>query len=396
MPIRGLTAREQSDDISSLGRVEISVFKGKRKGNSIGTDLGQYLRIATNNRMAQLMLKQSGSYGTPDENGDFITDRLNIYLAYDDPEKTFQTNMKAYDASGLKVVCDRHTICKKRVETSDTKGNIFRPIKDVSEQCPLRNSDSLAEKCPNDCNKEGNFYFYIKELLDKDMMLPCVLTTHSFQDLTYLTDTLFMWKETIGSIELSPFPAMQYRHHIPFVLTRTEVKIKRPVVSGGLRTGKKADGKHFALSLQVDPIFMELHRKWRMMQELESRNMVVSSATVMGLLSGNAETIIDVESVVIEQPKQLPPPKKDISAWINKLRSYCDRFAELSGTPYNLPPDIEEFDEDQIISLGRSLRTEIDKLEQQQLQIQETLTQQQPIIAEEGVENSEPPTLLTW
>lgn len=362
MGIRGLTAREQSDNISSLGRIEISVFKGKRKnGNQFGHDLGQYLRIATNNKMAQLMLRQSGSYGVPDENGDFITDKLNIYLAYDDPEKTFQTSMKSYDASGLKIVCDRYTICKRRVETTDSKGNVFRPIKDVSDVCPIRNSESLAESCEHGCNKEGNFYFFIKELFDKDVMIPCVLTTHAYQDLTYLTDTLFLIQEMIGSITISPFPAMQYRHHIPFFLVRTEVKMKRPVISNNVRTGKKADSKHFALSLQIDPVFMELHRKWQMMKELESRKLLVSSATVMGLLSGNAETVIDVESVVVET-KQLPP-QKDYSAWYKKLEQYQNKLVQLSGVEYNLPPDLKEFNEQQLTTLGKTLKARIDELE---------------------------------
>ena len=205
MAIVGLT--DNRNDYRMLGRIEISVFKGDRKpatGYGFGKDLNQKLRIATSNQVAATTLKQSRKYGHPNENGDFLADSINIYLPFDEVERTFSTNMKAYSASGLEIVCNRYTISKECIPTKDAKGNVFRPIVDVSKECPMRGR-GIGEECPNKCVKEGKLYFYIQELMAVDMMYPVCLTTHSYEDLTYLTDTLTQFKEMIGSITDSPF-----------------------------------------------------------------------------------------------------------------------------------------------------------------------------------------------
>ena len=363
MAIAGLTDN-RSNDYRILGRVELTVFKGDRKpktGYGFGKDLNQKLRITTSNRIALTALKQSGKYGQPNADGDFLTDSINVYFPFDEVERTFSTNMKAYSASGLEIVCDRHTITKQCVPTKDDKGNVFRPIVDVSKECPMRGR-GIGEQCTNNCVKEGKLYFYIQELMAVDMMFPVCLTTHSYEDLTYLTDTLNQFKQMIGSITDSPFPAYQYRHKIPFVLSRSEVKIKRPVVADKLRTGKKSDSTTWALTLQVNAEWMKLHRKWQQVREMEARNMLISQATVRGLLAGDSSTVIDVEY----GEQQAIAPAIEVQALPSVRDKMRERITYLVNELYQLTgnveviPDLSAMSDDDIKQYGIRLKSEVD------------------------------------
>lgn len=381
MAIVGLTDNRQND-FRILGRVEIKVFKGDRKptnGYGFGKDLNEKLRITTSSSVATTILKQSKKYGQPDGNGDFFTDSINVYFPFDEVERTFSTNMKAYSASGLEVVCDRHTISKKCVPTKDAKGNVYRPIVDVSEKCPMRES-GMGEACPNSCVKEGKLYFYIQELMAVDAMMPVCLTAHSYEDLTYITDALNQFKEIIGSITDSPFPAYQYRHKIPFVLSRTEVKIKRPVMAEKLRTGKKSDSTTWALALQVNPDWMELHRKWQQVREMEARNMLISQATVRGLLSGNSATVIDVEyseQRAISPAREAIAPSPEPQSLQNRRDRMLERIAfwanKLNEKTGNIEviPDLELMSDDDIEKYGIRLKNEVNNLEEITAQVLE-------------------------
>lgn len=359
MGIHGLTDKRAENN---LGRVEISVFKGARKQpNRFGKDLNQQLRITTSNKIAALILKQS--YGDPDINGDILTDKINLYLPYDEVDRTFVTNMKSYDASGLKMVCDRHTISKKCVMTEDNKGNKYRPIVEAADPCPMRGCN-ISEQCPNGCQKEGQLFFCVRELLDKNMMIPGCLTTHSFEDLLYIPDQLEQIKAAFGSLTISPrFPlAYHWSNKIPFILTRTEVKIKRPVISNNLRTGKKADGTTWALSIQVDPQYMEMLRKWQQIQEMEARKIAISPATYAGLLSGDSSTVIDVE-IISDSLKQLPPSEPTrADRCRERIAVLANEYKSLIGDDYPLPENLSSMTEDQLIELGKSLKQTVDSI----------------------------------
>lgn len=365
MGIFGLTDRRSEN---SLGRIELSAFKGGRKQvNRFGKDLNQQLRLTTANSVASLVLKQSKSYGVPDINGDFLTEQINIYLPYDEIDKTFTTSMKSYEASGLKTVCDRHTISKKSVITEDSKGNKYRPIIDVAEPCPMRGCQ-IYEECSNGCQKEGKLYFYVRELLDKSMMIPGCLTTHSYEDLINIPEQLERIKLEFDSLTVSPvFPLAYYwSNKIPFILTRTEIKIKRPVITNSLRTGKKADGTTWALSIQIDPHYMEMLRKWRQIEEMESRQIIISPATYAGLLSGNASTIIDAE-VISETPKQLSPSvDTKLDTKLDKMRQrivqLSNEYESLIGEKYPLPDNLNIMSEEKLIEFGTFLKKNIESI----------------------------------
>lgn len=371
MGIFGLTDRRPE---SSMGRIEVSAFKGGRKQvNRFGKDLNQQIRLTTANNIASLVLKQSNSYGVPDVNGDFVADQINIYLPYDEIDKTFVTSMKSYEASGLKIVCDRHTISKKCVMTEDSKGNKYRPIVDAADPCPMRGC-KIYEQCPEGCQKEGKLYFYVRELLDKSMMVAGCLTTHSYEDLGEggIADQLEQLRFNFGSLTTSPsFPlASHWSNKIPFILTRTEVPIKRPVISNNLRTGKKADGTTWALSIQIDPQYMEMLRKWQRIQEMEVRQIPISAATYAGLLSGDASTVIDVE-VISETPKQLPPvieTKADVETKADRMRQriaqLSNEYKSLIGEDFPLPDNLNVMSEEQLIELGTFLKKSIDSIKE--------------------------------
>ncbi|MBH8566757.1 hypothetical protein I8748_32175 [Nostoc sp. CENA67] len=357
MPIRGLT--DQRKEFNCLGRIEISVFKGGRKGEkTAGKDLANKLRITTTNNVAKTILKR---YSEPDNNGDFYTEALNIYLPFDEVEKTFNCSMKAHTTSGLELVCDRHTITKRCIPTKDGKGNVWRPLVDVEEVCPMRDKGFTGD-CPNRCVKEGQFYFYIRELLDRDMMLPARITVHGFEDLTYLNTKLEEYKELIGSLTRSPFPAHQYRHKIPFILSRTQVKIKQPITdkdNNYVRTGKKTDRIIWALTLQIDPTWMELYRCWQLMEELKFRQLPVSQNAVLGLLKGDT-SIIDAEIVEVSQePKTLPPSRADRLR--SRILELANQYEELTGVAYELP-DLYAKNEDELVVFGKDLKKSVDKV----------------------------------
>lgn len=313
MAIRGLTDRRGSDR-SILGRIEITVFKGARKVNiqnrkKAGESLGDKYRIVCTNPRLLKILK--AAYGKPDQNGDILTDTLNVIFPFDEGDRTFNTSMVAYSHSGLDVVCDRHTITQESVQVKDGKGNIFRPIKPCSKPCPVADQP-MGFECPKGCKPTGVLYFYLRELLEVDLMVPCKLTVNSYNDITYLSSRLEALKEEIGSITNSPFPCFRTRHKVPFTLTRSQITIKRPVVGtkeeGYKRTGKNANGTTWAVEVNPDHEFMILLQAWRMAEEMRNRQIQLPQRAITGLLGGDpaAVSYIDVDIVPTqEQPSPI-------------------------------------------------------------------------------------------
>jgi hypothetical protein len=363
MPIIGLT--DKNKEHNSLGRIEIQVAKGERKtNNKFGPDLKNRLRIATTNRTAAMILAQE--YLPPDNNGDFLTESLRIYFPYDEIDRTFVTSMKSHSHSGLEIVCDRYTITNRCIPTKDDKGNVWRPIVEVNDPCPMRGK-GFTGNCPNGCQKQGQLYFYIKELLDRDLMIPARITVHSYEDIVYLTTKLEEFSHSLRGIVRSPFPSYKTRHKIPFILSRTEVKIKRPVVQKQgedyLRTGKKTDGTTWALSLQVDPEWMRLYQQWQLMEEMRDRQLPVSQTAIAGLLRGDAD-IIDAE--IINATPLLPEFKSESEKKVERLKkmrsricALADEYKQVTGIRYELK-DLSEMSEESLIEKGMTLKADVD------------------------------------
>jgi hypothetical protein len=316
MAIKGLTDKSDRNDRSILGRIEIKVFKGDRmtgsKGQSntrAGVTLQKDYRITTANTRLRKLLE--AAYGKANEQGDILTDVLNVYFPFEESDRTFATSMKSFSASGLEIVCDRETISKEVQQMKDDKGNIHRPIIECSKPCFVA-GQPVSVQCPKGCKAGGEFYFYIRELFDADIMTPCLMTVHGYSDIDYIGNRLETLQAEIGSITNSPFPSFQTRHKIPFTLTRAKIGIKRPVVSGRddgyKRTGKKADGETWAVEINPDTRYMELLRAWRLADELKRMNIALPSKALAGLLQGDAAAIqyIDVDVVESVAVKALP------------------------------------------------------------------------------------------
>jgi hypothetical protein len=334
MPISGLTNRYDAN-FNPLGRIEVSAFKGSRKVKNrtdggkeyegYGKDLGRNIRLVTTNREASIIF--SKSYGNPDGNGDFLIQALDIYLPFDEVDRTFATSMSSYKGSGLQLVCDRTNILKKSVTFQDKKGQYPKLVDCHDTPCPMQ-GQSLSMQCQHGCKAEGKLYFYVKELLDNDLMIPGQMTLHSLEDISYLDIKLREFKEMLGSITNAPFPCSQYKHKVPFILTRTEIKTKVPIFENGLRTGKRGDKTIYAMSIQIDPNYMALRRAWIEFNEYQARQIPVSQSVVKGLLRGDARAIdyIDVDVQVVEPVKMLEPASEwhkwkspqDAIAWAKK------------------------------------------------------------------------------
>lgn len=363
---------------SSLGRIEISVFKGTRKQdrtkkNTDGSDYtyqiqgkdynNQSLRIASNNKL--IMSKLSQSYETLDSNGDIITPFIRIYLAYEEIEKVFQTSLRKHTKSGLEIVCDRQAIIQEMVTVKDYKGNVVRELQECNKPCPVAGKH-LGYECQNGCKAQGVLYFYIQELFnDSGCHYPCKLTTHSNEDLLYIGDeTAGFLKSTLdelGSICTPPFPIPKWKHHIPFILTRTEVLVKRPILENNLKTGKKSDDTHWALSLSVDPEYLHLHELWKQYEEMKRHNLSISQNSVIGLIKGDSSTVIDVD-VVAETPKQLPSSLMTTAdRYKARIKVLADEYKELIKDEYPLP-DLDSMTENQLLELGKSLKQTVDSI----------------------------------
>ena len=306
MAIKGLTDYDAKNDRRIVGRIEVKVFKGARKGtiernNKVipvaGKSLDQFYRIVTDNQHARRILK--AAYGNPDQNGDFITDTIHVYFPFDEPERTFNTSMKGYSASKLLRICDREFITMESGTVTDAKGNVHNVQSQCQKPCPVAGKQ-FSEKCPLGCSQQGEFLFYIKEMFDADMMVPAQMTVHSFADITYISDRLDQFAMQLGSITDSPFPSFKTRHKIPFILTKSKIKSKRPVMQNGKRTGKNAEKDDWVVAFDPDSEWMNLRRNWQYSEQLKNMQISLPAQVAVKLLRGDniteAELLGNIDS----------------------------------------------------------------------------------------------------
>lgn len=354
--IKGLT--DQHLDQNILGRIEITVFKGDRKSErTAGKSLETQYRIVTNNPRFKKLLRV---YGKPDSNGDILTDEIRVIFPFDEPERTFATAMKSYSASGLEVVCDREIISQKMVQETDAKGNVFRPIRQCSEPCPVADQP-IGFQCPNRCQPTGELYFYIRELFEVGLMVPAKMTVHAYSDITYVSTQLERMRYELGSITNSPFPCYVTQHKVPFTLTRSEVQIKRPVVAGKQegykRTGKKAPGTAWAVEISPDENYLNLLQAWKQAQEMQRMQISLPQSAIAGLLNCDPTAIIDVQ-VVEEKPKVLPSKADRMR---DRILQLAQRYEQQTGSKYLLP-EIEDMGEEDLLKIGTQLKSVVNNI----------------------------------
>lgn len=289
MPIKGITDREPSAGKFLAAKVHL----GKRQENgrlAKDADLKTRFRIEPLNDGVRKLLKESyfGAEGFEiDNNGDIYVANLNIYAAYDDPEKTANAWMRAWSAQKLLRVCDRHTISQEWQEYVDPFGHTRSRMAECSLPCPIVN-EAIQIDCPLGCEKEIILTFYIQELIEgiaKDNSylrteLPCELILKgetNFQEGAIL-DQIKAIADRFGNVKLSPFPAGTVGNMIPCVLSRTKVGTKRPVLDtqkkvkamvGGVekevgrRTGQKAKMDAFPVLWTVNPVYEARYIAWQ-------------------------------------------------------------------------------------------------------------------------------------
>lgn len=315
-----------------LGFADIKCYKGARKTGSgestrPGADLKEKIRVVTSHKRAIAILKDLWGNPTPNNDpftdnakpqGEWLREELHLYLALEDPELTFETSMKAFDGTGVQLMCDRQRIHKEATTIQTYKGT-RRVLKDCSKPCVLADSDPDDWDCPLGCKPAGILHFYLRECLDNDAMIHAQFETKAFGDVPQIMKKLRAIKNELGSISQSPVPCYWTRHKIPLILSRVMRGRKRPVTevkpqnewkgrSKEYRfTGKKGDAEFYDLDLQVDPVWMDWYRKQKLLEELRARGLNPSREVVVGLLSG--DIAIDVQAItssVVEIPA-LPP-----------------------------------------------------------------------------------------
>lgn len=276
MAIKNLT------DISSQSYyprllVGIRVYKGDKKPEKgIGKDLEDKFRIECKNETINNIIKKH--YGSMQPKS------INVYLPYPDIDRCFPSTMESYNASGVEFRCDGDRIYEETTQV-EQNGHIYRQKNEVDKPCL---ADGLINRCPK-CQKTGRLVFCIKEVFDSGFVNQSgMLTVHSFTDLTALTAQLSRHLQLMSSLCASPFPSPLTNGFIPFVLSRTQVDIKRPVLdkaNGYKRSGKYADGVAYAVSLDIDPEWLSAWMKWQQVEQIQALGMTVNPLALKGFWS---------------------------------------------------------------------------------------------------------------
>jgi hypothetical protein len=120
---------------------------------------------------------------------------------------------------------------------------------------------------------------------------------------------------------------------------------------------------------------MELHRKWQQVREMEARKMLISQATVRGLLAGDSSTVIDVEyseqqaiapsnEVIASLPASKPPTDLD------RRKRMRERIVDLSNELQSLTghieviPDLSFMSDKDMEEYGIRLRAEVNNVKE--------------------------------
>jgi hypothetical protein len=259
------------------------VFKGTRKrGNQFGPDLNHLLRVEPmSDRIRNILLDAYPEAELDANKEDILLPELRVFMATADPEKTFETWMQKFNATGLEIKCDRHTILEKSEQIKDRYDNIRNRMMPCNKPCPMRD-DPLGVECELGCAHSGRLMFYIYDLFLLGIEKPCYLDTHSWKDIQSIPTQLNLVMERYGSIKNAMCPT--FRNQIVFNLSRSQVDIKRPMLETDkskiykipgtgqtkqLRTGKKTDSKTWAISLDLHPQWVQDFDAWNMAQEVK-------------------------------------------------------------------------------------------------------------------------------
>ena len=257
---------------------------------------------------------------------------LRILLPYTTPEKNFSSyfarrSTKNDEISGTLHRCNGERIYQETKLVEDRMGSKHKRLVECNEPCA---SDSPFEPCPLGCNKEGFLKFWILELAQEECYDECNISLHSYSDLIQIPGYLDAIAETRESASVDR-TMYDYKHRICYILSRQEVKIKRPIINTVkdqgkaqyLRTGKSTDDTTWALSLQIDPEWQRINKLRRSEQFLLQAGQQVP----VGLLA-QAHPIDFIEATVIEETPELPGNSPNTPALVDWVMDES-KLAEL-------------------------------------------------------------------
>ncbi len=274
MPINGIN--DPQTLARTQPRVDFRIYKGGKKITKrnkegleykiFGRDLNKLFRLETKDEYIKKILAQN--YPINNRADAFLLEWITILPAYQEIDRTFDCSMELHNASGLLHKCDRSSIYLQMQEYEDPFGHKRKRAIDCDKPCPVAGT---LEDCPHKCSKTGNLYFYVPELLEAGLNRLGCLSVHSYSDLIGITQKLQAYEQQFGSIKKPPFASPQTFNLIPYKLSRTEIKIKRPVLDDdGKRTGKKADGSTtWAVQLEILPSWLAQWQNYQRLNEIK-------------------------------------------------------------------------------------------------------------------------------
>lgn len=264
MPIKGETDRHLEESYHPTLRVVCRLWKGEaRQGNNAGRDLNNRFRFEAKDPALLGVFKEAYEGDRPEQ--------VRIYLPYPDVDGNFPTWMEAHTAAGFKHRCDGETIVEKMVSTRLENGKVSHRKHSASDPCPY--SDNV-DGCPS-CHRVGRLFFHVRELYHAGFTQAGMLSITGKNDIIAFTQELATLQAKYGRLDSSPFSSPQTLGFIPWVLSRVQTEIFRPVIEkkqgqGGkssyVDTGGRTRGTTWLVSIKPDPEWLEgLMRHWEEM-----------------------------------------------------------------------------------------------------------------------------------
>lgn len=308
--IKGLN--DKATLIDKVPKAAITVWKGAKKSpKAAGKSLESNFRIEA---PAYLRDALARAYKTEVKDGSIFVSYINLVPAFEDEQKTFDSFMAAFSASRPILFCDREKVHTRFVEKRSPAGGIYFDQIRANENCPVAGTNF---DCQNGCNRVGNFYFYIYELLLLGYADFARLQVHGVKDNQHIADFLDSTKLQIGSIKISPFVSEETRQYIIFKLTRRKVASKFPVMEAGKRTAKRGTKDDWICNLTLNEIWQRRYDYHQQAQNLIAANYQPSMRLIEQV---HGEGLI----LQPERNKVAALPSPDSA----KLKAYKERLAE--------------------------------------------------------------------
>jgi hypothetical protein len=311
MKLKGIENRKSKYALKAFkGKVrEDKTTRDGKAYKSYGEDLDRYFRLVPSSEIIRRVILRSYPSATVDENGHILIETFMIYLYYGDRHKSFDGGMFLRKGTDIIHKCDRETIFAERVEGTDLYGQpIFHEVP-RDKPCPLRDQESFGTPCPKGCKQEGNLIFTLPEIRNAGDYRPCILTTHSWDDIFGIDNALEHFSEEFGhegAVNGSEFGHPKYGTNIPYLIYRGETPTTRPVFSKTekitvagkqlpKRTGKRSEDTNWAVFLSPSPDWVRARDAWKAIYHTRELGGTPSRALLQQAIGG--EEYIDVEAV---------------------------------------------------------------------------------------------------